>query len=284
MKVKHNKKRNVGILFSQLSEYISTALVENREKDAHIALKILKKHFAKGTALHKEFRLFRALVTTSVPSPALAVSIINEAKTASRGMNISRLRQEKSALIKDINYKIAESNFYERRVDDYKAFATVQTLLNNWRSKDPDINVITKFESSLHEHLLKEKKDIAIQSMSTPDVNRLTVQIMQEKFQETFGQILSEGQAALLKQYIFSCKSNSNTAILKSMSEVKARTLGLVTGFEENCDNSVLREQIDRVQCRISILPTDRVDDSILSQYLTLMKLVEELSPGDKDV
>ena len=284
MKVKHNKKRNVGILFSQLSEYISTALVENREKDAHIALKILKKHFAKGTALHKEFRLFRALVTTSVPSPALAVSIINEAKTASRGMNISRLRQEKSALIKDINYKIAESNFYERRVDDYKAFATVQTLLNNWRSKDPDINVITKFESSLHEHLLKEKKDIAIQSMSTPDVNRLTVQIMQEKFQETFGQILSEGQAALLKQYIFSCKSNSNTAILKSMSEVKARTLGLVTGFEETCDNSVLREQIDRVQCRISILPTDRVDDSILSQYLTLMKLVEELSPGDKDV
>ena len=59
MKVKHNKKRNVGVLFAQLSEYISSALVEGREQDSHVALSILKNHFVKGTELHKEFRLFR---------------------------------------------------------------------------------------------------------------------------------------------------------------------------------------------------------------------------------
>ena len=283
MKVKHNKKRNVGILFSQLSEYISAALVEGREKDAHLALRILKKHFVKGTELHREFRLFRALVTTSVPNPALAVSIIGEARQASRKIDIPKLRQEKSALIKDINYKIAETGFYTRRVVEYKAFATVQTLLNNWRSKDPDINVVAKFEGSLHEHLLKEKATMAVNSLSTPDVNRLTVQIMQEKLQEKYGQILSEGQASLLKQYIFAQQENSKVGILKSMQEIKGSALKSLNGFEKSCDNSILGEQITSIKKRISGLPQDVVDDSTMSQYLTLMKLIEELVPGDNN-
>ena len=278
--MKVNKKRNVGILFSQLSEYISTALVEGREQDAHLALKILKKHFVKGTELHREFRLFRALVTTSVPNPTLAASIINEARQASRNMDISKLRQEKSALIKDINYRIAESGFYGRRVHEYKAFATVQTLLNNWRSKDPDIDVTSKFESSLHEHLLKEKANVTIDSLSTPDVNRLTVQIMQEKLQEKYGQILTAGQSALLKQYIFAQQMNSKTALLKSMCEIKSSAMKSLGRFEKDCDNSILEEQLISVKKRITDLSTDIVDDSVVSQYLTLMKLVEELVPG----
>ena len=283
MKVKHNKKRNVGILFSQLSEYISSALVEGREKDAHIALRILKKHFAKGSQLHKEFRLFRALVTTSVPSSSLAVSIISEARSASRNMDVSKLRQEKSALIRDINYKIAEEGFYTRRVDEYKAFATVQTLLNNWRRNETNIDVTTNFETALHEHLLREKAVVNLSSLSTPDVNRLTVQIMQEKLQEKFGQILNEQQSLLLKQYVFSMQSNSKTHLLTSMQKMKEQAYSSLKIFNDECSNGVLKEQLTDVKQKINELPTDRVDDSIMSQYLTLMKLVEELVPGDKN-
>lgn len=283
MKVKHNKKRNVGILFSQLSEYISAALVEGREKDAHLAIGILKKHFIKGTELHKEFRLFRALVTSAVPNSSIATSIIGEAKQASRRMDISKLRQEKSALIRDINYQIAENGFYARRVDQYKAFATVQTLLNTWRSKDPSIDVITKFESSLHEHLLTEKANESLESLSTPDVNRLTVQIMQEKLQEKYGQLLNKGQSALLKQYVFSKQSNSNASILGSMKEIRRSADKSLNEFARSCDNSVLVEQLEAVKERIRELSTSDVDDLVVSQYLTLMKLVEELAPGDNN-
>ena len=284
MKVKHNKKRNVGILFSQLSEYISAALVENREKDAHLALRILKKHFVKGSELHKEFRLFRALVTTSVPNPTLAASIIAEAKQASRKMDISRLRQEKSALIKDINYKIAEPGFYGRRVVEYTAFATVQTLLNNWRSKESNIGVVAKFESSLHEHLLREKVLADVESLSTPDVNQLTVQIMQEKLQERYGKILNESQSLLLKQYIFSQKTNDKDSLLNHMSEIRGSASRSLDVFNSECTNDVLKKQITEVREKISGLPDEQVNDFVMSQYLTLMKLVEELAPGDGNV
>ena len=281
MKVKHNKKRNVGVLFSQLSEYISSALVEGREHDSHIALSILKSHFVKGTELHKEFRLFRALITTEVPSPSLAVSIISEAKQAARNMDMSRLRQEKSALIRDINYRIAEPGFYSRRVTEYKAFATVQTLLNNWRSRDPDIAVTAKFEKSLHEHLLKEKNEVGLTSLATPDVNRLAVQIMQEKLRERFGKVLSEEQTLLMKQYVFSKQEDSSNDILDKLAEIRKSTLNKLATFEQACDNDILREQISGVKEKIKSLSGLSVDDSAISQYLTLMKLTEELTLGD---
>jgi len=284
MKVKHNKKRNVGILFSQLSGYISTALVEGREKDAHIALKILKRHFVKGSELYKEFRLFRALVTTAVPNPTLAASIISEAKMASRKMDISKLRQEKSALIKDINYKIAEPGFYGRRVHEYKAFATVQTLLNNWRSNDSNLSVVTAFETSLHEHLLKEKAISDVSTLSTPDVNQLTVQIMQEKLQERYGKMLSERQSTLLKQYVFSQETNNRKELFRNMIDIQDSTIRSLNIFESECKNDVLKQQITEVRQRVNNLPVDNIDDSIMSQYLTLMKLVEELTPGEDNV
>ena len=137
MKVKHNKKRNVGLLFAQLSQSVSESMVEGDIDKANKALSIVKRHFNPGTELFKEFRLFRAIVATSVPSDSLASSIIGEAKAASKKIDTRLLKQQKSALIKDINYNLKEETFYDRRVSDYKIFATVQTLLSEWRNESP---------------------------------------------------------------------------------------------------------------------------------------------------
>ena len=73
----HNKKRNVGIIYEQLINYTSQSLVEGRKKDADNAMSIIRRNFKKGTELYKEFRLFNALVKTSVPSAALATRILS---------------------------------------------------------------------------------------------------------------------------------------------------------------------------------------------------------------
>ena len=103
MKVKHNKKRNVGLLFAQLSQSVSEAMVEGNVKKANKVLGIVKRHFSPGTELYKEFRLFRAIVAASVPTDSLASSIITEAKRASGKIDTRLLKQQKSALIKVIN-------------------------------------------------------------------------------------------------------------------------------------------------------------------------------------
>ncbi len=281
MKVKHNKKRNVGLLFAQLSQSVSESMVEGDSKKAAKTLSIIKKHFVPGTELFKEFRLFRAIMVTSVPTDSLASSIIQEAKTASKNINTKTLTQQKSSLIKDINYEINESSFYNRRVADYKTFATVQTLLSEWRNKSPDLSVMAKFETELHTHLLKEKNVMDLQELKSTDANHLVVDIMRKKIEEKFGSQLTSSQLSLLKEYVFF--DHENNSFSKKLVEIKQGTLSSLDEFTLRCDNEIIKSQIPKVRESVAMLKTDTADDETLSRYLTLMKLTEELTTGDEN-
>ncbi len=276
MKVKHNKKRNVGLLFAQLSQLVSEAMVEGEVARANKALEIVKRHFVPGSELFKEFRLFRAIMVTSVPSESLATSIISEAKSASKNIDIKLLTQQKSALIKDINYELSEQSFYDRRVKDYKTFATVQTLLSEWRSGSPDVSVIAKFEPELHSHLLREKKLQDLEELKTTDVNHLVVDIMRKKIEEKFGSQLNQQQLSLLREYVFS--ENNEKVFLEMLKDVKQSTLKSLEDFESTCKNEVLQSKIPQVKESIIGLSTVTADDETLSRYLTLIKLTEEMT------
>jgi hypothetical protein len=280
MKVKHNKKRNVGLIFAQLSQYISEALVEGKIEKAKKAIDILQKHFVPGTELFREFRLFRAMMITEVPSAPLASSIITEAKTAARNLDIKLLTQQKSALIKDINYVLAEASFYSRRVEGYKEFATVQTLLSQWRSPSPDIVVSTRFESELHSYLLKEKKNQNISDLKTPHANRLVVEIMHKKIEEKYGESFSSSQIDLLREYVFS--ENDNAAFRAKLSSIKKSTLSSLNEYSLMCENKILSKQLSEVKMSVQTLDIEKFDDDSISKYLTLMKLTEELTTGDE--
>ena len=121
---KHNKKRNVGIIYEQLLSSLSRSLVEGKSGEVKIIKGLIDKHFRPGTELYKEFRLFQAMVKTSVPRESLAIKILEEAKSASCNLNSQKLQIEKSLLIKDINHKIADGNFYNQRVNEYRDYAT----------------------------------------------------------------------------------------------------------------------------------------------------------------
>ena len=85
--MKHNKKRNVGIIYELLLQHISTKLLEGNKKDAKVATKIIEKHFNKNTELYKEFRLFNALAKSTITNTHVLASILNEAKIASNKLN-----------------------------------------------------------------------------------------------------------------------------------------------------------------------------------------------------
>tara|TARA_B110000467_G_C18299532_1_gene470327 strand:- start:339 stop:1190 length:852 start_codon:yes stop_codon:yes gene_type:complete len=280
MKVKHNKKRNVGLLFAQLSQLVSESMVEGDANRANKTLTLIKKHFVPKSELFKEFRLFRAIMVTSVPTDSLASSIISEAKTASKNINMKLLTQQKSALIKDINYELNEGNFYNRRVTDYKTFATVQTLLSEWRSESPDLSVIGKFEPELHYHLLREKKIKDLEELKSTDVNYLVVDIMRKKIEEKFRAQLNSGQLSLLKEYVFS--NNDKDSFLKKLVSIKSSTISTLDKFEKACNNKIIESQIPQVRKSVASLSVENVDDETISRYLTLMKITEELTTGEE--
>ena len=50
-KIKHNKKRNIGIMYELLLRHISVKLIENDKKGAEKATRIIETRFSKGTEL-----------------------------------------------------------------------------------------------------------------------------------------------------------------------------------------------------------------------------------------
>jgi len=146
----HNKKRNVGLVYEFLVRYISKALVEGRSDSAQRAVAILNRRFKPGTQLYKEFRLFNSLLVTHVSSANVVNTIITEARQATRRLNMRSLDNEKSALIREINHSLQDPNFFNQKISDYRTYATIQTLLNDWRSGDDiDISKMATLEDNL---------------------------------------------------------------------------------------------------------------------------------------
>lgn len=274
----HNKKRNIGIIFEQLVRYISLALVNKDNDKAIAATNIIKEHFKPGTELYREFRLFNALVKTRVLSESLANRILSDAKEASRKFNSQDLRHQKSSLIKDINHKLNDSEFYLQRIDEYRDYATIQTLLNDWRAGDKgDISRIAKYEDNVCRRLLSENKVTSNPALKKDDVDSLTVKILTEKFNKKYGNSLNTEQQELIREYVFSLGSSNNSGFTSGLSAMKKNTLHELRQFSKNCTNQVLNEKISEVIRRVDSIYLNEINDDLISKLLVVSKLKEEL-------
>ena len=275
----HNKKRNVGIIFEQLIQYISDSIIGENQDQALQALSIIRKCFVPGSELYKEFRLFNALVKTKVSSSALAIRILSEARDASKSHNSNKLRKEKSTLIKDINYNLKDSGFYSRRVSDYRNYATIQTLLNEWRKKDySNLTSVVHYEEEAINWLTTEKRvRDSIKLTNTDDINALTVKIMTEKFNKQYGTHLNPDQRQLIKEYVFSLESDTTKQLVQKLSIIKKQTLNELSALRSDCDNEVLSEKIEDVIKKIHELDLSTITDVTMSRFLMLSKLKKEL-------
>jgi hypothetical protein len=274
--MKHNKKRNVGIIYELLLKHISTKLLEGNKKDAKIATRLIEKHFKKGTELYKEFRLFNALAKSNITHTHTVASILNEAKIASRKLNKKALEKEKSLLLKDINYKIADKDFYYRSIADYRDLGVVQLSLNEWRKKDRDVKKLVDLEVRLGELMLRDKNKINEHKYDASHSDRLVLKIMTEKFNRRYGEELTTDQKKIIEGYVF--LSDKNPSQLQEFFKVKKQeALENLENFEDASNNKYLLSKLDEVREKIASLPVKNINDQNVIKFLTLTKMISEI-------
>jgi hypothetical protein len=278
MKNSHNKKRNVGIIYELLLRYVSDRLIESRSSDAQIALDIVEKYFNESTELYKEFRLFNALAKTTVSASSVAAAILTEAKGAARRCDVNRLNSEKSNLIKDINYKINDDQFYYRRVPDYTMYANIQTLLNEWRKGDlSNLTSVAIHESRIVESLLTEKSTETLDESVDQDVDRLVVKILTEKFNKKYHNRLNDEQKEIIRTYVFSMNRDGGESIRSALGLIKEETVRQIDGLKSTTDSDIILEKIKDVKRNIQETSSSEIDDSTISKFLLISKLKHEL-------
>ena len=274
--MKHNKKRNVGIVYELLLKHISTKLLEGNKKEAKIATRLIEKHFKKGTELYKEFRLFNALAKSNITHTHTVASILNEAKIASNKLNEKTLEREKSALLKDINYKIADKEFYYRSISDYRELGLVQLSLNEWRKEDRDVKRLVDLETRLGELMLRQKNKVNEQIYNASHGDRLVLKIMTEKFNRRYGEELTSDQKKIIEGYVFLSDKTPNK--LQKFFEIKKKeALENLENFEDISANRYLLSKLDEVRKKITNLSSKDINDQSIVKFLTLTKMISEI-------
>jgi hypothetical protein len=276
---KHNKKRNVGIVYELLLKYISNNLIEGNKKEAKKATKIIERNFKKGTELYKEFRLFNALATSKVSNTHTIASILSEAKQAARKFDMSKLDKEKSILIKDINYQLNKNFFYES-LPNYRDLGTIQLALNEWRKSEPDIKNLVSFEGVIAENMLKKSENVVKENIDLSHSDRLVLKIMTEKFNQKYSEGLSKDQKMIIENYVF-YKGKNDKKLTDFLNRKKLETVKAINIFEDKTSNKYLLKKIDDVRLKINEVSSNNIDDKSVVKFLTLTKLIDELKKGE---
>ena len=275
---RHNKKRNVGLIYEQLIMGLTKAIVDNDKNKVATIKNIIKTRFKKGTELHREFRLFNALIKTSGTPESLATRILQESHRAAVDHDATLLDREKSALIKDINHKINESTFYGQKVQDYKNYATIQTLLNNWRSKKPDVQQSVIYESQIHSWLCRPSDTNLLNEHVTEGVNDLSVQIMERKFNKKYHTSLDKNQRFLLNAYL-----KGNHAVLETkLSALKKETTTTLRNYKRRGKNRILLEKTNNVLGHITDAKIGPTGEGVI-KGMVLCQLLNEINEDQNE-
>ncbi len=273
---KHNKKRNVGLIHEQLVRYVASSLIAEDSQSAEKAVQIVARHFKPGTELYKEFRLFNAMVNMPVGSRSLAERVLAESKRAAEAHDPQRLRREKSLLIKDINTQLAESKrFYSIKIENYKLFATVQSVLNEWRGREKlDLTTRALYEDSIISWLARESDERLSETVETSPLIR---KLMYQKFEEKYKNQLSVTQKQVLEASIL----GSDEEFVAMVKETKDRAIAELRKFELTCDNKLLKESITEIKSRVNELPEEKSDE-VVARTLHLVHLIEEITSNER--
>ena len=276
----HNKKRNSLLMYEFLVRTISKSIVEGDKRRSAVALKILKRHFKPGTELYREFRLLNSLVKTTVSSEHVAASILKEAKAAAATLDYTKLDREKSLLVRSINHGINDENFYDQHVNEYRSFATLQTLINEWNSKDKDLSKVAQYEDHLMQRLTEVKEDNSesISDESSGTV-RLLMKVMGKKLNEKYGDALNDQQKSLVRAYAYSTASSNDSSIKMKLKEIKEELLGLIDAYVSSTDDGAQYTKGKLTETKDAILSenVESIDDDVVTRFMLYSRLSDEL-------
>lgn len=279
----HNKKRNTGLLYEFLVLSISQAVVQNDTRRSNAALRLIKRHFKPGSELYKEYRLINSLLKTTVKSEAVAASILQEAKNAARAHDVKLLDKEKSLLIGAINKGLNDENFYDAQVNEYKILATIQTLINDWRTPGADLSRLAQYEDAIVTWLVTEKVTAVDHDLSTdaesPGTSRLLMKLMMKKLNEKYAGVLSSEQKHLLRAYAFSTANDDPKSIHLKLEEIRDNLLRQIDVYtDKSNDTEYVNKKLAETRQLIESETLEGVDDATVTRFMLYTKLSSELT------
>lgn len=275
--IQHNKKRNSGLMYEFLVYHVSKCLAENNSKEANKAIGIIKKYF-KDTLIAEEYKLFKSIIDSKFQSRDVALRLLDEVGSCYSRINLGKLEQEKSKLIKEINYSFGQDKIYDYKVPNYSLYASISVFLNNNKKGAPltESSVKIKIEDVLVTYLTENKKQ---EKQDKQVYSDFVYKIIVNKFNEKYNNKLNENQKKFLNKYIV-CSINENgeefnKAINEQTNNIKNKLL--IVKDEQVKNDKVLMSKLNECYEKFNSTKFDFSNSESVVEFLQYMDLVEEI-------
>lgn len=269
--MKHNKKRNVGLVYEALTRELTKSILSKKGRRQQVIISILKECFKSNSLLKKELDLYREIRKDDTLSKEQAGKVLLEVKRQYSSIDKDELFKEQSKLISKIN-KALSKDVYNNFVSDYKFKASLYQYLNDM--------------GSAKERVLLEEKVVDymmdnVEEAQQPKIDNLTFKTFVGKYNDEYNNFLSE-QKELLTKYIE--KGSSDLEFKDYINE----TIGkLKSGLEESIKKPVISEdevmvgKAMEVKALLESFSKKPIDEKMLAVVMEVQRLISEINSND---
>jgi hypothetical protein len=278
--IKHSKYKNTGILFELLVRQATSDLMSNIDSKA---IKIFKKFFT-NTELGREYNLYNTVLNAPKLNEVKAEMMVSTVIEQAKKLNREKLDKEKYNLIKEIKKHYDLDNFFKAKIEAYKVYASIYTLIENQLSKEfSDTKQLVTNKLTLLEHITKEsltERKVASKVVEEfmkedKEIRILAYKILVEKFNDKYSGLSLE-QRNLLKEYInnvsdtLKLRTYLNTKLLEVKTEISV--------IKETTKDKVLKIKLNEVLNFIKPMSANEsIKDEVLIGLMQYYQLISEL-------
>lgn len=276
MKTRHNKKRNTAFVYEALVREVTAAVLKEDSERRDKVIAIIKKHFSDGSPLRQELECYRSLYEVRGVSEGTAKRILNEAKMASRLLDVHGLFVSQSDLIDDVNKQV-DSEIFNNFVPNYKTLATISQMFSQKTS--PRDKVI------LENQIIKTMVSPPPPKVDVAGIDNITYKTFVGKFNNKYGDELLSEQKELLTRYISSFSDNALELKMYLNTEIARlkQKMTEATSVEEIKNDQDMLKKTEAVIERLASYAQSDITEEVLMTVLKTQSLVEEIYNGNND-
>ena len=280
---KHNKKRNVGLVYEFLVRRLSSAMVSQDKKTYGKTLEIIRKYYSDGTVLSEERELFEVVRNTRGVSENAARRILREVQKQACRIDSKKCDIKKSNLLKDINYTFGKDFFAEHRVPEYRLLASIQMVIDGSRGDALLSESVAKIQ--LEEGLIQymtTKGDYSVKATATKgDIDQLVMKMVAKRFEEKYSKSLIGSQKVLLEKFIRYQVVGDKKQLADYIFAESMRVLSSIAKAEvmkEVKDDSVMSARLS--DAKQHVMKLGSIDEQV-ENLMLFQKLAEEIESNE---
>ena len=271
--MKHNKKRNTAFIYEMLSKELTKSIVNEDNPVRDTIVEIIKEHFAAGSPLADELKLYKTLLETKNVQTEIANRLLQETKIAHARLDSASTFDAQSRVISAINKNIGQAawgNF----VSNFKSLASVSAIFN---LKTP-IKSKVLFEQAIVDAMSAETA--LVETNKLESVDNLIYHSFIKKFNNKYTDLLRE-QKDLLNRYITSF-ADDGFELRLYLNEELGRLKKTLGESRDSVEDALVGDRLTGVLEYLEEFRKRDFEDEDLNKILKSQELVRELQANDQ--